>query len=68
MFSQPGGLWACGCTDVALPNSGMHIIFHVKDKKFFAEKIPASVTIKGKSVKAANFPKGKSNELKLSKT
>jgi hypothetical protein len=58
----------CGCTDVALPNSGMHIIFHVKNKKFFVEKIPASVTIKGKSVKAANFPKVKSNELELSKT
>ena len=58
----------CGCTDVALPNSGMHIIFHVKNKKFFVEKIPSSVTIKGKSVKAANFPKVKGNELELSKT
>ena len=57
----------CGCADVALPNSGMHIIFHVKNKKFFVEKIPASVTIKGKSAKAANFPKEKSHELDLSK-
>jgi hypothetical protein len=55
----------CGCTDIVQPNSGLKIIFHVKDRKFFVEKVGARVTVQGKSVEAASFKAVKSHEVQL---
>ena len=55
----------CGCIDIVQPNSGMKLIFHVKNRKFFVEKVGARITVQGKSVEAANFQAVKSPEVQL---
>jgi hypothetical protein len=47
----------CGCKDIVMPNSGLHIIFHVVNDngfKFFAEKVGTKVVINGFAATAAN--------------